>query len=688
MAGKRVAILGGGLGGLATAWQLTRDPGWQAQVASVTVYQMGWRLGGKCATGRGVMGRVEEHGIHLFGGGYYNALPMLREVYHARYGADIGEAEFNRRVERQYTSVSVGPGGKQALRFPPSPLTLDQAGQVDALLRGNGPLTLLLQGLRARLAGAQAAPDLLLSTALAAVDALIHELSTQAAAATLAATTSLSLLGRLAGLDPDSPARAAQRGLLGHWLQPPPWLQTLNLLVALTSGWLADIASGHETFASLDRFNYADWLTRHGAWPSTLQLGVVQAPIGILYQYRGGDNSTPANASLGAGGFLHWLLRTVAYLEAPFWFFRDGTGDTVIAPLYEVLAARGVRFEFFRKVEQLQLSADRSRVAGVRLRVQATTPGNQPYQPLNAAGQWPDRPLFGQLDQGDALSRLPPDTTESYWSDYRADQTQTLHDGADYDALVLAISLGALPMVAGELIAAQPAWRDMVDHVKTIETQSLQLWFDRSSEALGVNQHINRPIAVDDSGLGTGYGTPYDGFCDLSLLLPGERWPAGRQPQALWYFSDVAAGAPDVAPLADATYPARRRQAAFDQGQRFVERELGQLLSSFSAGFDYSQLVPHDPATATTNEQRLAQQVLRANYEPTERYVQALADTTRYRLDAGQSAHFANLCLAGDWTCNGLNVGCVEATVMSGKLAANSLLGCGYTDGVVGYFAR
>src|SRR5580658_6280136 len=50
----------------------------------VTVYQMGWRLGGKGASGRGVAGRVEEHGLHLWMGFYENAFRLMRECYAER----------------------------------------------------------------------------------------------------------------------------------------------------------------------------------------------------------------------------------------------------------------------------------------------------------------------------------------------------------------------------------------------------------------------------------------------------------------------------------------------------------------------------------------------------------------------------------------------------------------------------
>ena len=77
---QKVAILGGGMGGLTTALQLSSQPDWQERF-DITVYQLGWRLGGKCASSRGPNARIEEHGIHGFMGSYFNALPMMADVY-------------------------------------------------------------------------------------------------------------------------------------------------------------------------------------------------------------------------------------------------------------------------------------------------------------------------------------------------------------------------------------------------------------------------------------------------------------------------------------------------------------------------------------------------------------------------------------------------------------------------------
>src|SRR5688500_9924414 len=74
----RVAILGGGMAGLAAAWRLS-EPGREA--TEVTVYQRGWRLGGKGASSRGIHGRIEEHGLHVWLGYYDNAFRLMRQVY-------------------------------------------------------------------------------------------------------------------------------------------------------------------------------------------------------------------------------------------------------------------------------------------------------------------------------------------------------------------------------------------------------------------------------------------------------------------------------------------------------------------------------------------------------------------------------------------------------------------------------
>ncbi|MBD2506357.1 NAD(P)-binding protein [Nostoc muscorum FACHB-395] len=86
---KKIAILGGGISSLTTAYELTSQPGWDS-LYDITIYQTGWRLGGKCATGRNIKPhtpnsepdyRIEEHGLHIFFGFYENAFRLLKQCY-------------------------------------------------------------------------------------------------------------------------------------------------------------------------------------------------------------------------------------------------------------------------------------------------------------------------------------------------------------------------------------------------------------------------------------------------------------------------------------------------------------------------------------------------------------------------------------------------------------------------------
>jgi uncharacterized protein with NAD-binding domain and iron-sulfur cluster len=80
MATERVVVLGGGMAGLTTAWELSSGQ-WRDRFESITVYQRGWRLGGKGASSRGPHGRIEEHGLHVLLGYYDATFRVLREVY-------------------------------------------------------------------------------------------------------------------------------------------------------------------------------------------------------------------------------------------------------------------------------------------------------------------------------------------------------------------------------------------------------------------------------------------------------------------------------------------------------------------------------------------------------------------------------------------------------------------------------
>ena len=94
MAKQRVLIIGGGMSALTTAYQLSRTAELRERYA-ITIYQTGWKLGGKLASGRRRPNlRNIEHGLHVWFGFYENAFALLRD-WTARYRyATVSTEEF------------------------------------------------------------------------------------------------------------------------------------------------------------------------------------------------------------------------------------------------------------------------------------------------------------------------------------------------------------------------------------------------------------------------------------------------------------------------------------------------------------------------------------------------------------------------------------------------------------------
>ena len=126
----RIAILGGGVGSVTAAFHLSK-PGWETRFESITLYQQGWRLGGKGASGRGPGLRIEEHGLHIWLGFYENAFRMMRECHeeldrYEREGTPRWPIPF-RSVEESFSGSSRrAAGGESTASSSPGPLCSDR----------------------------------------------------------------------------------------------------------------------------------------------------------------------------------------------------------------------------------------------------------------------------------------------------------------------------------------------------------------------------------------------------------------------------------------------------------------------------------------------------------------------------------------------------------------------------------
>ena len=685
MSGRRprVAILGAGMAGLAAAWRLS-EPGWRDDLGSITVYQRGWRLGGKGASSRGLHGRIEEHGLHLWLGYYENSFRLLRECY-----AELDRPRTDQAApirtwrDAMIPSETVGledrrPDGWHHWlgQFTPNDLLPGEAddggGQfsaADFLRRALQLVTDFLESLPDERVGEVAmsgSPD-----APPSPNALVNGFRASVLAGILEATAQLrgildrsSVASSVAVLDR---ALAGVAGALHELVEDDPDLRrTWHLVAVMTAvvrGMLADgIVTDRRGFRALNDEDFLDWITRHGAPPEVAEFAFIRGLYDLVFAEAGASRSR-RGVSAGVAVFLTTKM-FFEYRGAIFWKMAAGMGDIVFAPLYQALRRRGVRFEFFHRVDQLHLSDDRTRVEAVSAGRQVRTArGVDAYEPLIRVGGLPSFPSAPLLDQLDAAPGLMGEPLESHFCEWPDAETRVLRCGEDFDVAVLAVSLGMVPIVCRELVDDRGEWKDMVDHVTTTATQAVQLWLREDERALGWPEPGSTVSA---------YEQPFHTWASMPQLIDVERWPGADRPGAIAYFCGaLQASWPPDGPMRN--YVAEHRARVRANAVELAERRLAHLLPGTSANgsFRWELLCGRNGHTGPS---AIDTQLCLANLDPSDRYVQCSPGSDAYRLRPDESG-YDNLFLAGDWTDNGLNAGCIEAATLSGLRAANAALG-------------
>jgi uncharacterized protein with NAD-binding domain and iron-sulfur cluster len=303
-------------------------------------------------------------------------------------------------------------------------------------------------------------------------------------------------------------------------------------------------------------------------------------------------------------------------------------GEVVFAPLYQVLRARGVRFSFLSHVDNLGVSADGQEIASVALSTHGLSASYEPLEVFGGLPCWPGEPRSAPTGERRAIS---------------------LRRGEDFDLVVLGIPVGVHHRICKELISRSGAWRRMTENVRTVASQAFQLWFDRRLDQLGCE--VPSPLVST-------YVDSVDTYADMSHLLPREGWKS--PPGHLAYICGV---------LEDGQAEEQVHRNAYE----FLTEHAAGLWPTFAPGGAPEWQWLTDPA-GRSGPERLRAQYLRANVAPTERFTMSGAGTIQHRLHPAE-AGFSNLYLAGDWTRNGFNLGCIEASVMSGRQAARAICG-------------
>ncbi len=692
----RVVIIGGGCGAMTAAYELSR-PEHNGHYA-VTVYQQGWRLGGKGASGRGPSGRVEEHGLHVWLGFYENSFRMMRECYSALEASPEG-SPFGPWQDAFLPEMDVGlfaragSAGwqKWAAQFPPRPGLPGDPLEPGAAYSMAGYLQQAIAMLRTLIL------DVEVSTSTEPRDVSQPGDLFEAMAGWLAGGTftgaaliveGLGLLSsalRILPLPMEAPLirfveelNASIRSWLEErWLSDHPkryiW-EIVDLVLAIIVGsFRFNLLRDPRGLDSIDHYECREWLRLNGASERAVRSPFVVGLYDLALAYEDGDSSKPA---LAAGQAIRGSLRMFfGYRGSLFWRLRAGMGDVVFAPLYALLRRRGVRFKFFHKLTNVQIPAgppiqpaDRSHVEALDFDVQAEIHGNRDYDPLISVGHrpcWPSQPDFEQLVDGDRL-RVEQRDFESHW-DGSFTSRRRLEVKRDFDAVVLGVSIGAVPHVCPQILARDQRWATMVEKVKTTATQAFQIWLQEDLSQLGWQ---GPPYIV------SAFDKPFDTWCDMAHVIPEEAW--ARPPATAIYFCGVLRDPPVPPADSDSHYPLRRTDEVRENAVAFL-RNPGSVLwpRAYDAAGAFRWELLADPglpeaAGELRGEQRFLSQYWRANVNPSDRYVLALPGSLKHRISPLDPT-YDNLTIAGDWTDCGFNEGCTEAAVISGRLAAHAL---------------
>jgi len=680
---RKVAILGAGPAGLGVAWELSRYPA----SFEVDVYQTGGVPGGKCGSGRGTHGRVEQNGTHYVFGCYSNFFRTMQEVYDSPgIAAQFGTMSENFLPRNYFVMQQRWQGGWAPwhICFGSNAMVPGhEAGKEPPLYLGH-PATELV-GILARMSlnliqqpewVDWANPDPPLSGGMpgegqAPSGKQLDSLARTAAALLISLTNPVApLLDHGLALE----LRLIRRAAWALADVNPTGLRTRRLALALDFGIThivglvrdglthRDDPTRNAAWPGLDDIDWRAWLKKHGARDDTADSCLTKLFYDAIAAYEGGLEATPRFAASAA---VRALLSAAGNYRGAFAYqMRREIGDSVIAPWVVALEQRGVRFHYFHRVRNLKLSGAQTWVDAVEIeeQVQVTTANGRydPFVTVKGKPSFRGTPDWSQLNEnGQDGSDL-----HNFYTKHVRSTAKTLQRGSDYDDLVWALPIQVAPFVAQELIAHSPLWADAVAADPGVATQSLRLylrdarkdfWGDHPAPVLGAYVH------------------DFATWEDNEEMIASEDWGVDPPKAIATVFGPmptaaIAAPASDVGFLQQKTLDARQAALAFCQADAAA---LWPGLDDGNGGLQWTAL--HDP----TNQQgsgRLAFQHCVANVGPYERYSQVLPGSLSKRLTPG-GAGFAGLWLAGDWTRTGVEIACIEGAVLSAVLCANHIFG-------------
>ena len=660
MGKQRIAILGGGVGALMAAFEITDADGWQDDF-DITVYQLGWRLGGKGASGRNAEHeqRIEEHGLHILLGFYENAFKVLKKAY-GLLGRDPSKPLATWQdafkphdyvvLMEQLKDASYVPW---VMNFPPNSGVPGDGGVLPTPAQ---LVEMTIGWLKQIFDRSKKLPDrhqnleaAHLHAKLGNHDRVLDELEKVHA----------WLHDKVRGFEDDLEAAI-------DWRRD---FITCDLGFAAMRGVIESGVVRSGDWFTQDHLDFRAWLLKYGAHTISVNSAYITGMYDLGFSLEG---------QVGAGTAINGILRMCwTYKGAVMWKMQAGMGDTIFVPLYEVLKNRGVKFEFFHRVDEITLSKEGTYVETITIGRQAT-PKSGSYDPLVSVLDlecWPSEPKYELLEQGDALKRGEVNL-EDWWTSWKDPaEPLVLTFGAEtngFDRVILGCSIGIFEYIAKDIIAKNKPFRDMVANVKTTQTQAAQLWL--TPDLAGLGWTLESPVL-------DGYAEPMDTWADMTHLLGREDW--SKSPVVPKNLAYLCSPLPDTVwplpPRSDHTYAEKQNEAIKANAISWLQKSSAGLwpATQKNGDFNWDLLVGSD----ATGPARFDSQYWIATWNPSDRYVLAMPNSVQYRLTT-QGHGIGNLYLAGDYIKTGMNVGCVEAATMGGMHASRAI--CGRPEHIVG----
>jgi len=712
---KKIVILGGGMASLSAAHELTDYEGWQDNY-EITLYQIGWRLGGKTSTGRSQCDRVEEHGIHILQGWYDTTFRLLRSIYEERKKENLAPES---PLQNLFKDGLVANNTTLLTEFIPEigkwvnwplilPETTEQPGAGEPLgmwaLIKKG-LALILEMLLGSPYGKDVNPffkwilDHFFPKYINSIAQqqkkpgfLYNLIERMAKKEFTNITEALRLLQQpVAGdnqkhhsmileLVEKHVKHIEQKGLPHREEEQQQRHISLAICFAYYNikGILNDVydpATKSFDFSKINKYDYREWLGMQGA-PVWLVDSVI---VRFFYTGTFANLVNENGGAVAAGTALQFFSKSVGYKGSFVYQMNYGTGDVMIMPIYEVLKNRGVQFKFFQKIDQVHYSATGFiETISYSEQVQLAVPAYNPVKKINDGklSVWPSEPLYDQLNASDA-ARLKAGNVnlEDPWTDWTDFKKGQLTRGVDFDEVILGIPLGTLKTICSEIIEKEDSWKLMANNVITTPTQSAQLWFLPSLEELGFDRAawgLPSEYAAPNVVV---YQNPMYSWLDSSLVLPNETWPENQRPKFLAYFTGPYVLHKPLPPFSDHQYQSRENERLKDSFEQWLCDNAAWFWPKaatylYPQGLNFQLLA--DAANSPDGYSRFSSQFFRANVRPTDHYTLSVPNSDQYRLKADASG-FDNLFLCGDWIDFGGNVGYIDGTIQSGQQAAQAL---------------